>query len=104
VVSHFLGEPEAAGVKLLLSVQLDIEHFLWKRTWFPLGDNHTGWKSDCIFILNQIIQIQGLLSIHQVRWMPPPPMGLPRGGSVTKKFKNPLPAVPRRGPEVGGPS
>ena len=25
----------------------------WKQSWFPLGDNYTGWKSDCIFLLNR---------------------------------------------------
>ena len=38
-------------------------------------------------------------TIYVVRWMPPPPTGHPRGGSIT--IKNTLPSVPRRGPDEG---
>jgi len=58
-----------------------------------------------IFYENRSIQIlcgDCYLTIHLVRWMPPHPTGLPRGGSVTKNSKkNTLPPLSRRGLEAG---
>jgi hypothetical protein len=43
----------------------------------------------------------GIVWLVQMRLVPPPPKGRPRGKSGVTNPKNLLPAVPRRGPEAG---
>jgi hypothetical protein len=78
-LSHF-GGGESAGIKLP-----------WVFSFFTFS------------VKNHSVQLWcGVFypSTHHLRWVTPPPMGRPRGGSITKFLKKLLPAVPRRGPEA----
>ena len=75
-----------------------------KTDMIPLGIQPYRWKSDCIFILNRIIQLWCRDCYHficQVRWLPPPQKGAPAADRWLKIQKNSISVLSRGGPDAG---